>query len=84
MRGRGLLQGFELVKNRKTKEAQYALGSLLFEKMLEEGLVTELESRKNLQNVIIVLHPPLITSRKDVDNAADIIDSAMAYCLKRV
>jgi taurine--2-oxoglutarate transaminase len=84
VRGRGLLQGFELVKNRKTKEAHYALGSLLFEKMLEEGLVTELESRKNLQNVIIVLHPPLITSRKDVDNASELIDSAMAYCLKRV
>lgn len=77
VRGRGLLQGFELVKNRENKAAHYELGTILFQRMLQNGLVTELESRVNLENVVIVLHPPLITSQKDVDLAINIIDQSM-------
>jgi taurine--2-oxoglutarate transaminase len=84
VRGRGLLQGFELVKDRKTKEAHFDLGAMLFKRMLEEGLVTELESRRNLRNVVVVLHPPLIASKADADSASDIIDKSMADCLKRL
>lgn len=84
VRGLGLLQGFELVKDRESKEAHYELGSLLFQKMLENGLITELESRVNLENVVIVLHPPLITSKKDVENALEIIDRSMEQALKEL
>ena len=80
VRGIGLLQGFELVEDRKTKEAAYNLGDRLFQKMLEKGLITELESRKNLQNVVIVLHPPLITQKKDVDRAIAIIEESLREC----
>lgn len=82
VRGQGLLQGFELVRDRKSKAAHYELGQVLFAKMLENGLVTELESRRNLENVVIVLHPPLITSKSDVDQALDIIDRSIKACLK--
>ncbi len=82
VRGRGLLQGFELVHDRVSKSAHYELGSLLFKKMLNNGLVTEIESRVNLENVVIVLHPPLITSKTDVDTAIEIIDKSMQEALR--
>lgn len=81
VRGRGLLCGFELVADRKTKEADYGFARKLFEKMLENGLITELESRVNLQNTVIVLHPPLITTIRDVDNAVDIIEESIKSCI---
>lgn len=83
VRGRGLLQGFELVKDRETREANYELGQEVFQNMLKNGLITELESRKNLENVVIVLHPPLITSREDVDRAVEIIDRSMREALQK-
>lgn len=83
VRGLGLLAGFELVKNRKTKEADYELGQKLFETMLAKGLITELESRKNLENVVIVLHPPLITEKTHIDEAIGIIEESLEECLKK-
>ena len=40
------------------------LGQEFYETMLRNGLITELESRKNLENVVVVMHPALITSRE--------------------
>lgn len=81
VRGRGLLQGFELVKDRTSKEADYNLGDRLFERLLAHGLITELESRRNLENVVVVLHPPLITDKEDVEKALQTIDEALEECL---
>ena len=50
--------------------------------MLENGLITELESRRNLENVVVVMHPALITSRENVDEAVEIIDKSLYACLK--
>ena len=83
VRGMGLLVGFELVKNRETKEADFALGQKLFDTMLGKGLITELESRKNLENVVIVLHPPLITEKTHVDEAIGIIGESFQECLMK-
>ncbi len=83
VRGLGLLAGFELVKDRKTKEADYELGQKLFETMIAKGLITELESRKNLENVVIVLHPPLITEKVHIDKAIGIIEESLEECLKK-
>lgn len=84
VRGMGLLQGFELVKDKKIKQANFDLGDMLFKEMLKKGLVTELESRKNLNNVVIVLHPPLITSKKHVDRCIQIIDASIEACLTNI
>lgn len=82
VRGLGLLQGFELVEDRKIKTPAHQLGQKLFTTMLHRGLVTELESRSNMQNSVIVLHPPLITSKADVNEAIAIIDQSLRECLK--
>lgn len=77
VRGIGLLQGIEFCNPDK-----YDFGQKLYETMLHKGLITELESRRNLENVVIVLHPPLITSKENVDEAVEIIDQAIQDCLK--
>lgn len=81
VRGIGLLQGIEIVKDRDTKEPDHALGLALFKDFLSKGLVTELESRANLNNCVIVLHPPLITQKDHVDAAVDIMRRSFQDCL---
>lgn len=81
VRGIGLLQGIEIVKDRDTKEPDHALGLALFKDFLSKGLVTELESRANLNNCVIVLHPPLITQKEHVDAAVDIMRRSFQDCL---
>lgn len=81
VRGRGLLQGFE-IDGRKLTASKYEFGQKLYETMLANGLITELESRTNLENVVIVMHPALIASKQDVDKAVDIIETSLNQCLK--
>lgn len=80
VRGRGLLQGFEIEGS--SRADKFVLGQELYETMLKKGLITELESRKNLENVVIVMHPALITSKEHVDEAIAIIDRSLESCLK--
>lgn len=79
VRGRGLLQGFEL-EDSPAGIDKWTLGQRLYETMLQSGLVTELESRRNLSNVVVVLHPALIVTKKDVDQAVAIIKSSLMKC----
>ena len=58
------------------------LGQEFYETMLRNGLITELESRKNLENVVVVMHPALITSRENVDEAVEIIDKSLLACIQ--
>ena len=80
VRGRGLLQGIEIEGNQEADK--FVLGQEFYETMLRNGLITELESRKNLENVVVVMHPALITSRENVDEAVEIIDKSLQTCLK--
>lgn len=79
VRGRGLLQGFELTDQENGKD-KWTLGQMLYKTMLENGLVTELESRKNLGNVVVVLHPALIVTMQDIDRAAAVIRNSLIAC----
>jgi len=76
VRGRGLLQGIEIEGT--TEKDKFMLGQRFYEAMLQNGLITELESRKNLENVVVVMHPALITSIENVDEAVAIIDKSLA------
>ncbi len=79
VRGRGLLQGFE-IEDSPTGLDKWTLGQRLYETMLTNGLITELESRKNLSNVVIVLHPALIVTEKDVNQAVAIVKDSLMAC----
>ena len=80
VRGRGLLQGIEIEGSPNADK--YVLGRQFYETMLYNGLIMELESRKNLENVVVVMHPALITSKENVDEAMEIIDKSLASCLQ--
>ena len=79
VRGRGLLQGFE-IEDSPAGLDKWTLGQRLYETMLTNGLVTELESRKNLSNVVVVLHPALIVTEKNVDQAVAIVKDSLMEC----
>ena len=79
VRGRGLLQGFE-IEDSPAGIDKWTLGQRLYETMLANGLVTELESRRNLGNVVVVLHPALIVTKEDVDQAVAIIRESLRKC----
>jgi len=75
VRGMGLMQGLELVKDRKTKEpAPEALAQLL-ERTRENGL---LMGKGGLYGNVVRLSPMLNISKADVDEAVRLLDKSFA------
>ena len=72
VRGRGLLLGIELVKDRETKEPANDEAESVLYRALEEGL-----SFKNSMGNIITLTPPLIVTDDQLDRALDIIEQCI-------
>ena len=78
VRGRGLLIGVELVKDRKTKELlPKDICRALFSEALKRGLVTMSYSP------VIRINPPLVISEKEADLGIDILDESFAAIAKR-
>ncbi len=75
VRGMGLMQGLELVKDRKTKEpAPEALAQLL-ERTRENGLLI---GKGGLYGNVVRLSPMLNISQADVDDAVRLLDKSFA------
>jgi 4-aminobutyrate aminotransferase len=75
VRGMGLMQGLELVKDRKTKEpAPEALAQLL-ERTRENGLLI---GKGGLYGNVVRLSPMLNISKADVDEAVRLLDKSFA------
>ena len=74
IRGRGLLQGIELVNDRLTREPAYQEGRTIGRLCLENGLV--LSVRRN--GSVFRFVPPFTTTEDQLDQAADILDHAIA------
>ncbi len=74
IRGRGLLQGIELVNDRLTREPAYQEGRAIGRLCLENGLV--LSVRRN--GSVFRFVPPFTTTEDQLDQAADILDHAIA------
>ena len=73
IRGRGLLQGIELVTDRETKEPAYQAGQEIGRICLEDGLIFSLRRGGS----VIRFVPPFTTTHAQFDQAADILDSAL-------
>ena len=69
IRGRGLLLGLELVKDRETRDPANDEAESVLYRALEEGL-----SFKNSMGNIITLSPPLIVTDDEMDSALDILE----------
>jgi 4-aminobutyrate aminotransferase-like enzyme len=75
VRGMGLMQGVELVKDRKTKEPAPAAASAVLESAKDHGLII---GKGGLYGNVLRISPALNIAAPDVDQAADILDKAFA------
>lgn len=74
VRGRGLMQGLELVRDRKTKEPAPAETTRLLERARENGLLI---GKGGLYGNCLRLSPPLTISKADVEEAARLLDRSL-------
>jgi alanine-glyoxylate transaminase / (R)-3-amino-2-methylpropionate-pyruvate transaminase len=75
VRGKGLMQGLELVKDRQSKEPHTEGIKQLFEATRELGLLI---GKGGLYGNVVRISPPLTAQEEDVAQALDILDRAFA------
>jgi len=73
VRGRGLLLGIELVRDRETKAPADDAAEAVLYRALDAGL-----SFKTTMGNVLTLTPPLVTTRDQMDAALDILEAAIA------
>lgn len=73
VRGRGLLQGIELVQNRQTKEPATAEGKAISDRCLEAGLIFSVRREGSVLRFV----PPASTTEEQIDQAMDILERAI-------
>ena len=74
VRGKGMMAGVEIVKDKTSKEwfdADFALGAKLTKAMMKRGLYTRVRSE------VICLAPPLITEQATLDEIVEIVRDAV-------
>ncbi len=81
VRGKGLLIGVEIVKDRETKEPNLDLGHKISENCLKMGLSMNLVRIKGMSGVFRIA-PSLSISKRDIDLGIDILDKAIQESLK--
>jgi len=75
VRGMGLMQGLELVKNRQTKEPAPQETNRLLDEARRAGLIV---GKGGLWGSVIRMSPPLNIGKADVDEALRMLDQALA------
>ena len=78
VRGRGLLLGVELVKDRETREGHPLLGGRVAARALELGL--SLSPTGSGGGSIFRIAPPLTITREELDRGLSILDQALGDC----
>lgn len=77
IRGRGLLQGIEIVSNRETKSPGAHIGARVSAIALEKGLSCNVVSLPGMGGVFR-LAPPITVSQDEINDAIRILDQAFA------
>jgi 4-aminobutyrate aminotransferase len=75
VRGMGLLQGIELVKDRQTKEPATELVNQVLERLRANGMIV---GKGGLYGNVVRMSPPLNISKADIDAALRILDKSLA------
>lgn len=73
IRGRGLLQGIELVKDRQTKEPLFEAGKQIEQDCIDAGLLFSIRRGGSVLRFV----PPWTTTTHQFDLAAEILDAAL-------
>ena len=79
VRGKGLLLGLEIVKNRETKAANVGLGNTISVRCLELGLNMNIVRMKGYGGVFRIA-PPLTITKDEIDIGIGILDQAIEDC----
>ena len=74
VRGRGLLQGIELVRDRHSKEPATTEGKAITEQCLKAGLIFSVRRGGSVLRFV----PPASTTEDQIDRAVDILEQAIA------
>ncbi len=77
VRGRGLLVGLECVEDRDSKQPARAFGQRVMAECARLGLSMNIVSLPGMASVFRIA-PPLTVTEEEIDEAADIMDRAMA------
>lgn len=80
VRGKGLLLGVEIVKDRETKEPDDSLGQNICDRCLALGLNMNIVRMKGYGSVFRIA-PPLTITKEDIDIGIAILDKAIADCV---
>ncbi|NDG28229.1 MAG: aminotransferase class III-fold pyridoxal phosphate-dependent enzyme, partial [Proteobacteria bacterium] len=80
VRGRGLLMGFELVKDRETKEYATSEAVALMEKCREKGVLL---GKGGLFGNVIRIAPPLTIDQKNCDRVLKAVDESLIEIKKQ-
>ena len=73
IRGRGLLQGIELVRDRQTREPATTEGKAITERCLQNGLIFSVRREGSVLRFV----PPASTTEDQIDRAMDILGNAL-------
>ena len=76
VRGRGLMQGVELVTDRRTKEGTDALGARVTTRCLELGLHMNVVQLRGMGGTFRIA-PPLTATREEISLGLEILDQAL-------
>ena len=76
VRGRGLLLGVEIVKDRESREPDIDLGNKISDTCLEMGLSMNIVRVKGMGGVFRIA-PPLSITREEIDLGVEILDKAI-------
>jgi 2,2-dialkylglycine decarboxylase (pyruvate) len=80
VRGRGLMLGIEIVRDKTAKEPASELGAAITRRCLDLGLSMNIVQLQNLSGVFRIA-PPLTISDDDIDRGLSILEDAMASVL---
>lgn len=80
IRGRGLIQGIEFVKDRMSKEPFYELGKAIYDRSIDAGLLFSVRRKGSVVRFV----PPFCTSNEQMDKAADILDHSISDALDKL
>jgi 4-aminobutyrate aminotransferase len=75
VRGLGLMQGIEMVTDRKSKEPAADAVAQLFEETKTRGMLI---GKGGLHGNVIRISPPLTVTKDSIENALDILDESLA------
>lgn len=82
-RGRGLLQGIEIVKDKKNKERSEEIGDLITQECFKLGLHMNIVCLPGMGGVFRIA-PPLTVSYEELDEGISILDKAITEVVKNL